>query len=456
MIPKIGIATLFMCCAVLAQTPAAAPAKSTDTANKDIVRSAPKCALKGCVKQPEGAKVSARALRIHQQAIVLDTHIDVPMKMVQPGWDIAERHDYPKRGVQNRTASHVDIPRMYEGGMDGLFFSIYMPGTVTGPEAVKRSLEIIDTVREAAKTNPKTMMLADTAADIRRAAAQHKIAALMGMEGGHMIANSLPVLREYYSLGVRYMTLTHSVGNDWAGSSTDEKTKEKGLTDFGKDVVREMNRLGMMVDISHVSDKTFWDAIEVSKAPLIASHSSCRAISGHPRNMTDDMIKALAKNGGVIQINYLDGFIDNDLYEAQKAAQPEIAKIREEMRKKYPNAEDEPKRFEESMKAMEKFNFPRPQWTKIVEHIDHAAKLVGPEHVGLGSDFDGASMPEGMHDVTDLPKITDALLKMGYTEKQVTGILGGNLLRVMGQVEKVAAKIQAEEKGIATKTAAKK
>lgn len=395
-------------------------------------------------KAPSG--VSARAMKLHKDAIVLDTHIDVPLKMVQPGWNIAERHPAPVRGQFNKAASHVDIPRMQEGGLDGLFFSIYMSGRITGPEAVKRSLELIDTVRQAALKNPDKMVLATTVADIRRAHQQGKIAALMGMEGGHMIANSLPVLRQYHELGIRYLTLTHSVSTDWADSSGDETPKLNGLTDFGKDVVRELNRLGVMVDISHVSDKTFWDALAISRAPMIASHSSCRAIAGHPRNMTDDMIKALAAKGGVIQINYLDTFIDNDLYEAQRAKRAEIAAIRRELQKKYPKPEDEGKLFEELFLETQKFNFPRAQWTKIIEHIDHAVKLVGAEHVGLGSDFDGATMPAGMDDVTDLPKITDALLKKGYTEKQVRGILGENLLRVMSQVEKTSAEIRAQER----------
>jgi membrane dipeptidase len=233
----------------------------------------------------------------------------------------------------------------------------------------------------------------------------------MGLEGGHAIEDSLRLLRDYFQLGIRYMTLTHSNTNNWADSSGDidkpDVPHHNGLTDFGKQVVREMNRLGMIVDISHVADKTFWDALEVSRAPLLASHSSCRALSGHPRNMTDDMIKALAAKGGVIQINYSTSFLDNDLYEAIQRNVP-----REQR--------------------------PTVSWEKIVDHIDHAVKLVGATHVGLGSDFDGTTVPVGMDDVTQLPKITEALLARGYSEPDVTNILGGNLLKLMEQVEATA------------------
>src|ERR1044071_2158398 len=242
-----------------------------------------------------------RARKIHFSSIVLDTHIDTTPKL-QRDWKFTEEH---KDGA-------IDLPRMKRGGLNAMFFSIFMPGTVTGPKAVNDSIDRIAAVHKLAAEMPDKVMLCTTAADVRRAHREGKIAALMGMEGGHMINNSLPVLRMYAALGVRYLTLTHSVNTDWADSSTDT-AKHNGLTGFGKDVVRELNRLGVIVDISHVADKTFWDALEVSRAPLIASHSSCRALSDHPRNMTDEMIKALAAKGGVIQINYLDGFIHNDL-----------------------------------------------------------------------------------------------------------------------------------------------
>lgn len=371
--------------------------------------------------------VAARAKKIHFSSLILDTHIDVTPKL-QGDWKFGERH----------TTGHIDLPRMKEGGLNGLFFSIYMSGTVTGPKAVNDALQRIAAVHKLAEDMPDKVMLCKTAADVRLAHRQGKIAGLMGMEGGHMINNSLPVLRMYAELGVRYLTLTHSVNTDWADSSGDQP-KHNGLTDFGKDVVRELNRLGVMVDISHVADKTFWDALEVSKAPMIASHSSCRAISGHPRNMTDEMIKALAAKGGVIQINYLDSFIDPQLYEYTQKTQA----ARRELMQKYQSEPREtvfPKIREELAKQ---FGAPpQANWERIVEHIDHAVKLVGADHVGLGSDFDGGSMPVGMEDCTKLPQITEALLQKGYKETDIRKILGLNTVRLMADVERAARQLQ--------------
>ncbi|HZS10191.1 MAG TPA: dipeptidase [Blastocatellia bacterium] len=369
-------------------------------------------------------KVAERAKRIHFSSLVLDTHIDVTPKL-QTDWKFTERH----------TTGHIDLPRMKEGGLNGLFFSIFMPGTVTGPTAVNNALQRIAAVHKLAEDMPDKVMLCTTADDVRQAHKQGKIAALMGMEGGHMINNSLPVLRMYAALGIRYLTLTHSVNTDWADSSGDQP-KHNGLTDFGKDVVRELNRLGVMVDISHVSDKTFQDALEVSRAPMIASHSSCRAISGHPRNMTDEMIKSLAAKGGVIQINYLDSFIDNDLYQWGQKTQA----ARRELAQKYPGREN----FDKIREELEKQFGPAPKasWERIIDHIDHAVKLVGADHVGLGSDFDGGSMPAGMDDCTQLPKITEALLRKGYSESDIRKILGENTVRLLGDVERVSKQLK--------------
>jgi membrane dipeptidase len=388
--------------------------------------------------------VAARAKRLHQEAIVLDTHIDVTQRLMIKGWDFFARHKPPERGARGLAAgpdasSHVDYPRMREGGLDGLFFSIYMSGSVTGPQAVKRSLEQINAVRTLVEAHPREMALCTTAAEVRAAHKASKVCALMGMEGGHMIDESIGVLRNYARLGVRYLTLTHGVNTTW-GDSSGDKPKHDGLTDFGKAVVGELNQLGMMVDVSHVADKTFWDALAVSKAPLLASHSSCRALSGHPRNMTDEMIKAMAAKGGVIQINYLDSYLDDALYRAQDARRPQTDAKRAELEKLYPGEENQTKRFQELRAYQQSLGpLPRASWEKIVEHIDHAVKVAGAEHVGLGSDFDGASMPDGMEDVTQLPRITEALLKKGYSEAQIKGILGENLLRLMEKVERAAA-----------------
>jgi len=372
-------------------------------------------------------QVSARAKRLHDRAIVVDTHDDTPQRLLfDKTFNI---------GMRNKDG-HVDIPRMREGGLDALFFSIWVPSQITGPPAVKRALDLIDSVREAVRTHPNDLMLANTAADIRRAAAEHKIAALMGMEGGHIIDDDLAVLRVYAALGVRYLTLTHFLNNNWADSSTD-KPAHNGLTAFGKDVVRELNRLGVIVDVSHVSDKTFYDVLEVTKAPVMASHSSSRAISNHPRNMTDDMMRALAKNGGVVMINYAAAFLSEEFRVASEKKSGNIVAAMAAMSKKCGGNEActimENERIEHE--AMMKGALPKAMWDKIVEHIDHAVKVAGVDHVGLGSDFDGATMPIGMEDVSKLSKITDALLKKTYSEPDIEKILGGNILRVMEQVE---------------------
>ncbi len=377
--------------------------------------------------------ISARAKKIHFSSIVVDTHDDTTQRLVSEKFDLGHRD----------AAGHIDIPRMREGGLGAIFFSIWMPSSVTGPVAVKRALDQIDAVREQARMHPQDLLLATTSADIRRAHGEGKIAVLMGMEGGHMLDNDLGALRMYAALGVRYLTLTHSGNNDWADSSTD-KAAHNGLTDFGKDVVRELNRLGIIVDISHVADKTFYDALETSRAPMIASHSSCRAICDHPRNMTDEMIKALAAKGGVIQINYYAGFLSQELRSATQA-NPELVKQMEaEVEKRCGKNEAcqliEGERLMHDRMAQGKL--PRVGWEKIIEHIDHAVKVAGADHVGLGSDFDGAGMPYGMEDVTKLPQITEALLKRGYSEADIRKILGENTLRVMEEVERVAKQMQ--------------
>ena len=376
--------------------------------------------------------ISARAKKLHFSSIVVDTHDDTTQRFLDGKFDIAARHP----------DGSIDIPRMREGGLDAIFFSIWIPSKITGTDAVNRALAQIEAVRQQVRTHHKDLALATSAAEVRAAHKQDKIAALMGVEGGHMINSDLDVLRKFAALGVRYMTLTHSGNDEWADSSTD-KPAHNGLTDFGKDVVREMNRLGVMVDISHVSDKTFYDALEISKTPMIASHSSCRAICDVPRNMTDQMMKNLAAKGGVIQINYHVGFLSREFRDAEKA-NPEINKaIGEEVQKRCGDNEAcqllEGDRL--TRENVEKGRLPRVDWTKIIEHIDHAVKVVGVDHVGLGSDFDGANMPYGMEDATKLPKITDALLKKGYSEGDVKKILGENTLRVMAEVERVSGEL---------------
>jgi membrane dipeptidase len=379
-------------------------------------------------QQQQEPAVSARARQIHDRAIVIDTHDDTTQRLIgDKAFDIARRGK----------AGNIDIPRMREGGLDALFFSIWMNGDVTGPIAVKRALDQIDAVREAVRTHPNDLTLATTAADIRRAVADKKIAALMGVEGGHMIDNDLAVLRTFAAFGVRYMTLTHSLNTTWADSSGD-KPAHDGLAPFGKEVVREMNRLGMMVDVSHVADKTFFDTLAVTRAPVIASHSSARAIANAPRNMTDEMLRAVAKNGGVVMINYNAGFLSEEFRVAKRS--PALQARFDEVRKRCGDNEGciIPENDRLSHDAMLNGELPKVMWDKIVEHIDHVAKVAGVDHVGLGSDFDGATMPIGREDASKLPKITDALLRKGYSQTDIENILGGNLLRVMEAVEKVA------------------
>ena len=371
--------------------------------------------------------VSPRARQLHGRAVVVDTHDDTTQRLISDKtFDI---------GARNADGS-IDIPRMRDGGLDAIFFSIWITGDVTGSTAVRRALQQIDAVREAVRAHPRDLVLATTAADIRRAAASGQIAALMGVEGGHMIAEDLGVLRSFAALGVRYLTLTHSLNTTWADSSGDTPV-HNGLTAFGRDVVRELNRLGVMVDLSHVADKTFYDALEVTRAPVLLSHSSMRAISKHPRNVTDDMMRALAKNGGVVMINYNAAFLSETYRVA--ASTPEWTARFAAIDKAC--AGDEAcailgrQRLEHD--AMRAGQLPTVSWETVIEHIDRAVKIGGVDHVGLGSDFDGAVMPLGLEDASRLPVITQALLAKGYSERDVEKILGGNLLRVMEQVEKV-------------------
>ena len=377
-------------------------------------------------------KISAQAHDLHFSSIVVDTHDDTTQRLLDPKFNLGARH----------TDGSIDIPRMREGGLDAIFFSIWIPGTVTGPAAVRRAEDQIAAVRQAVARNPNDLVLCTTADEIRAAKKSKKIAVLMGVEGGHMINNSLATLDQFFTLGVRYMTLTHTVNTEWADSSGD-KPAHDGLTPFGKQVVAEMNKLGMMVDISHVADKTFYDVLAVSEAPVIASHSSCRALCTAPRDMTDEMIKALAAKGGVIQINYHVGFLSQKFQDASKA-NPELGKqIEVEAKKRC--AGNEACELIEADKITRDYvaqgKLPRVEWTEIIDHIDHAVKLVGADHVGLGSDFDGADMPYGMEDATHLPQITNALLAKGYSPADIQKILGGNTLRLMQDVEAVARKM---------------
>ncbi len=374
--------------------------------------------------------LSDKAKKLHFSSIVIDTHDDTTQRLLDPKFDLGARH----------SDGSIDIPRMREGNLSALFFSIWIPSKITGPQAVKQALDQIDAVHETVRKHPNDLVLATTADEIRAAHAQNKIAALIGVEGGHMIGNDLGVLRSFAALGVRYMTLTHTGNTDWADSSTD-KPEHNGLTDFGKDVVREMNRLGVIVDVSHVSDNTFYDVLATSSAPVFASHSSCRALCSAARNMTDDMIRDLAKHGGVIQINYHVGFLSQEFRDVE-AAHPELEKeINAEIKKRC--SDDESCSLVAGDQIVREYmhsgKLPRVDWTKIIEHIDHAVKIAGIDHVGLGSDFDGAMMPFGMEDASHLPQITAALLQKGYSDSDIHKILGENTLRLLHDVQQTSS-----------------
>jgi len=379
--------------------------------------------------QTRDERLWQRALQIQRRAIVIDTHNDVTTPMTNDDYDLSGTPPTPYR---------TSIERMKKGGLTAEFFSLYVkPWYVEHGGAARRTLDMIDSVYRAVERHPRDLMFATSVADIRRAKRQGKIAALMGIEGGHAIEDSLPALREFYRLGVRYMTLTWNNTNNWADAGRGQK-KYGGLNDFGKEVVREMNRLGMLVDVSHVSDETMSDALDVSKAPIIASHSSARALSNVPRNVPDDLLRRIAKNGGVVQVNFYSVFVDEKTVTPQSEARDARLKAQQAaIDEKY---KDDPERRAEESDKLEAANpLPPLPISKLIDHIDHIVKVAGIDHVGIGADFDGANdMPEGAQDVSMLPNITYELLKRGYSEQDIRKILGENLLRVMAEAERVA------------------
>ncbi|HTM50883.1 MAG TPA: dipeptidase [Bryobacteraceae bacterium] len=360
----------------------------------------------------------ARARKIQSEVIGIDTHIDTAQRILIEGVDITRR----------LPDGQVDIPRLREGGMRAPFFSLWVPVYYHGAEAVRRTLDLRDAMQAVFDAHPDQIELAVSAADVERITGARKIAAVLALEGGHQIDDDLRVLRMYYRLGIRAMTLTHFRNNHWADSSTD-KPLHKGLTDFGRQVVREMNRIGMIVDISHVADSTFYQTLEVSSKPVIASHSSCRALTNMPRNMTDDMLRALAKNGGVVGINFYPGFINSTSAQASKkrisaqaAAQPaQNAKALDAFAAREHAADVEAAKKGRGATLAD-----------AIAHIDHAVKVAGVDHVGIGSDWDGIDkVPVGLEDVSKMTAVTAGLLERGYSEQDVRKIMGGNMLRVM-------------------------
>jgi membrane dipeptidase len=390
-------------------------------------------------------EVSAKARAIHDSAIIIDTHADTPQRFLDDNFDIGST-DPSDNG-------HISLDKARRGNLGAEFFSIWVDPETNRGHFAQHTFDLIDSVYEQAARHPDRMMMAFSAADIERAHKEHKLAALMGIEGGHSIENDMHLLRDYYRLGVRYMTLSWSNTNEWADSSGDiddpKVQHHNGLTDFGKQVVLEMNRLGMIVDISHVADKTFWDAIATTKAPVIASHSSARALTNAPRNMTDDMLQAVAKNGGVVDVNFYSGFDDQAYWDATKAlAKERDAAIADFVAKKKAAGEPVIYMDEDRIEREWAAKVPPPPFHVLIDNIDHIAKVAGIDHVGLGSDFDGVAgaTPQGMDSAADLPKITQALLDRGYSAEDIHKILGGNVLRVFGEVERVSQEMQSTKR----------
>jgi membrane dipeptidase len=383
-------------------------------------------------------KLWRRAAALQKKALVVDGHNDIPTIMADEDYDL---------GVSSAGKYHTDIPRLKQSGLTGVFFSIYVDRQYAAPDWVsknyatqggsaRRALDLIDVSYRMIEKYPRDLMLATSTADIRRAKKEGKVGVLFGIEGGHAIENSLPALREFYRLGVRYMTLTHNNTNEWADACCDA-ARHGGLSEFGREVVAEMNRLGMLVDVSHVSDETMSDVLDASKAPVIASHSSARAFSNHKRNVPDEILKRIAQNGGVVMVNFYPVFLDERVRVAALERDEKLRGQRTALRQQF---EGDPKRLEEELQKLNAVNpIPNTTLSMIVDHIEHIAKVAGVDHVGLGSDFDGVSfLPEGVRDVADLPLITYELLRRGRSEADVLKILGGNLMRAFAEAERVA------------------
>jgi membrane dipeptidase len=373
-------------------------------------------------------KLTDAALKIHREALVIDGHNDLAWKLREKDDLLFRRLDIAKP----QPALHTDIPRLRRGGVGAQFWSAYVPAeTAKTGTAVKDTLEQIDVIHRFVRAYPDTFAMAATADDIERIHKAGKIASLIGVEGGHSIDNSLAVLRTFYALGTRYLTLTHSDTIDWADSATDAP-RHGGLTPFGEQVVLEMNRLGMLVDISHVSADTMRHVLRVSKAPIIASHSSAFALAEHARNVPDDVLRLVAKNGGVVMVNFYPGFITQEGARAMK----EMFAVGRELRKKYPKQQDYKEAFGQWRRE---HPFPPGSVHDVVDHIEHIIRVAGIDHVGLGSDFDGiGSTPRQLEDVSCYPYITQELLNRGHERAAIHKILGGNVLRVLRAAEAVA------------------
>jgi membrane dipeptidase len=381
--------------------------------------------------------LETRAMRILAQVPLIDGHNDVPEQLRDRVKDRLGRLDLASDTSTLDPPMHTDIPRLRKGHVGGQFWSVYVPTSPKGSEAVQAVFEQIDVVHRMAARHPETFAMAYSAADVERIFRSGKIACLIGMEGGHSIGNSLAVLREAYRCGARYMTLTHFKNTDWADSGTDTP-QHNGLTAFGREVVREMNRLGMLVDLSHVSDKTMLDALETSEAPVIFSHSSARALCNHVRNVPDEILRKVGAKGGIVMVNFAPGFISEQV----RLWELPLWKESDRLEGLYPT--DDTKVREELKAWIAQHPGPKATLAQVADHIDHIRDVAGIEHVGLGSDFDGISRtPVGLEDVAKYPALIAELLRRGWSDADVKKLAGENILRVMREVEAAARRIQA-------------
>ena len=382
--------------------------------------------------------IETRAARIHAEVLTVDTHVDTPMKLLRPDFDLGERHD------PRRNGSQVDLPRMTEGGLDAVFFAVFVRQGPRTPGANRRAKErailTFDAIHAILQAHSTKAELALTPDDAYRIEQTSKRAIYIGIENGYALGDDISLIRRYYDLGARYITLCHTRNNDICDSSTD-KPEHHGLSTLGKKVVAEMNRLGMLIDVSHISDEAFYDVLEVSKAPVIASHSCTRALCDHPRNLNDKMLKQLAENDGVIQICVLDSYVK------KSAANPERAAAMRALRQKFRNlgdrSETEEREVQKERESLDK-KYPRRSATvsDAVDHIDHIVRVAGIDHVGIGTDFDGGAGLDGCYDVSELGNITLELVRRGYTQEQIRKIWGGNLMRVFRKAIEVAEELQ--------------
>jgi membrane dipeptidase len=395
--------------------PARAQAETTPAATSPT-----DAALQAEAPPPAPETAAERTARVHREAIVLDTHCDALMKVVDEGVDLGQRSD----------EGHVDFVRMAEGGLDVEVFAVWVEPDYWPDRAEQRALQMIDSLHDTLARHPDKAALALTAAHARAIVDQGKVAAFLGIEGGHAIEDDKAALALFHKKGVRYMTLTWWNNTNWADGSGD-KPKHHGLTDLGREIVREMNRLGMVVDVSHASEETFWDVIETTSKPVIASHSNARALFDHHRNLSDDMLRALAKNGGVIGINFVAGFLDGEFNKASDKLRAELKPQMDALKKKYKKNPGEGRKRRWALWREKAASLPPVALDRVIDHIDHVVKVAGVDHVGLGSDFDGYTVgPAEIEDCTSLSLVTQKLLERGYSEEDVKKILGENFLRV--------------------------